>query len=665
MPWIAIVEDEAIVALDISKTLQRRGHEVAGIFDSGEDLLASLETIRPDLILMDVHIKGSLDGIETSAIIHDKYRIPVILLTAHAEADTVARATRSEPYAYILKPFEERELAAAIEVALYRAVMEAKNRDSEEKYRRLFVDGLSAHVLCDSEGLILEANRAFRTLTGMREEEGHGGLSSLFVDPFDWERIKVGLAASGFFPQTELNIRDRGGGIHVVLAQAVRLHSDGRAPDLIQGEFVDLTERRRLEDSLIHAQKMDAVGKLAGGVAHDFNNILTAIIGYADMLAAETELDKTAAEDLHGIRTTAIKAAGLTRQLLAFSRKQPYSPSIFNLNVLVRDSEKMLRRLLPPRITLAVQAYAPQAEVLADSGQIGQALLNLIVNARDAMPEGGSITVRTENRVLSHALDTGRGHVIEAGGYAAVFVADTGPGIPSGLAQSIFQPFFTTKSEGKGTGLGLSIVDSIMRRSKGAVFLEENEAGEEQASSASSVGGPGAKFTLWIPLASELAEGTSVATESANPGNAERLLPPCGQGLPPGKKILIVDDDETIVEVASRMLDRAGFRTIGAVNAGEALLIAESSPASLGLVIADVIMPHMGGETLCQRLVGMIPGLKVLLMSGHPEWIPDSEELGAEGNIFLAKPFTEERLLETVSQVLAARGLFSGASTSR
>ncbi len=667
MPWISIVEDEAIVALDISKTLQRRGYDVAGMYDSGEDLLSSLVIMHPDLVLMDVHIKGKLDGIETAAILHDRYGIPVILLTAHAEADTVARATRAEPFAYILKPFEERELAAAIEIALFKAGMESKLRASEEKYRRLFTDGLTAHALCDLEGTILEANSAFRSLTGSVDEGEETILSSLMEQHSDWERIHSELLDSGVFAQREMRLRGSGGEFKPVLAQAVLIHQAARMPDLVQCEFVDLTERRKLEESLIQAQKMDAVGKLAGGIAHDFNNILTAIIGYADILAVETKLDTVASEDLQGIRSTAVKAIGLTRQLLSFSRRQPYSPSVFDLNALVRDSEKMLRRLLPPIVSLGIQDYATQTEVFADSGQIGQAILNLVINARDAMPDGGSITVRTGNRHIPRSSRPDAGVGLEEGWYACVEVSDTGPGIPDELKPFIFQPFFTTKIEGKGTGLGLSIVDNIMKKARGAVILDDGHWFDESASaSPKKVRGPGARFVLVLPLASGTVPGR---TDVRYADEATRSVAD-GHSLDPevlrGKKVLIVDDDDTLVSIVSRMLVRFGFDTVGASNAGEALLIAESSPESLGIVIADAVLPHMDGESLCVRLAGMVPGIGTLLISGHPEWIPDSDEMKNNGTArhFLMKPFTETQLLESIAHVLEDLP-FSGASTSR
>jgi two-component system cell cycle sensor histidine kinase/response regulator CckA len=618
---------------------------------------------------MDIHIQGKLDGIETSTIIHERYGIPVILLTAHAEADTVARATRSEPFAYILKPFEERELAAAIEVALYKAGMESRIRASEEKYRRLFTEGLSAHALCDSKGRIFEANRAFRNLTGTAAENGEIAVSSVFENPLEWERIRVELGKSGVFSQSEMNIRTSGGEIRPVLAQAVLVRGASRGPDLVQCEFVDLTERRKLEDSLIQAQKMDAIGKLAGGIAHDFNNILTAIIGYADILAAETDLDSVASDDLKGIRSTAVKAIGLTRQLLSFSRKQPYSPSVFDVNVFVRDSEKMLRRLLPPKVSLGIQAYAAHAEVLADSGQMGQAILNLVVNARDAMPEGGSITVRTVNRTLGPPSGASKDNALAEGEYACIEVSDTGPGIPATLRPFIFQPFFTTKSEGKGTGLGLSIVESIMKRSRGAVFLDaegDASSGTRDSSTPRQGRGPGAKFSLLVPLASETASGSEAPVpwgDAAGRSSRDRFLDP---GIMRGRKILIVDDDEEIVSITSRMLARAGFDCLGAPNAGEALLIAESGFASIGIVIADAVLPHMDGESLCARLAGLLPGIGLLLMSGHPEWIPDLDDAKKAGTArhFLAKPFTETQLLESIAQVLRDLPPF-GESTSR
>ena len=298
MPGIAIVEDEYIVALDIKSFLGRSGYAVAGMFSSGDDLLASIESIKPDLVLMDIKIRGSLDGVETAHIVHDKYRVPVVLLTAYADDETIARAKITQPFGYIIKPFEERELKTAIEIALYRSMMEHRLLASEERYRNLFHDGISANFLADLEGRVTEANAAFRALVGIGPEQEPPQLSTLVLERKDFLSF-MGKAASGEkLEPSELKLKSVDGKELFVLANAAPILDQEGCVEGLRGELIDTTERRRLEERFALAQKMEAAGKLAGGIAHDFNNILTAIIGYSNLLADELPEGSAAYEDV-------------------------------------------------------------------------------------------------------------------------------------------------------------------------------------------------------------------------------------------------------------------------------------------------------------------------------------------------------------------------------
>ncbi|MDP3177618.1 MAG: response regulator, partial [Spirochaetaceae bacterium] len=321
MPNIAVVEDESIVALDIKNLLERSGYIVAGMFTSGEDLLARLDELKPDLILMDIKIRGRLDGIETAQLVHERYGTPVVLLTAFADEATVSRAKLSQPLGYVIKPFEERELRTAVEIALYRAAMEAKLRESEERYRSLFNEGITGNFLADPEGRLTDANPAFRKLVGLGPELPLPRLPSLFPDAASWESFRAGILSARKLELAELSMRSIAGTELFVLANAGAVISGDGVVTGIHGELADATERRRLEERLVQAQKMEAVGQLAGGIAHDFNNILTAILGYVNLLADDIPESSEARADLEGIRGAASRATNLTRQLLAFSRR--------------------------------------------------------------------------------------------------------------------------------------------------------------------------------------------------------------------------------------------------------------------------------------------------------------------------------------------------------
>lgn len=457
-----------------------------GLFSSGDEFLAQYESLLPDLVLMDIRIKGSRDGVETARLVNERWKTPVILLTAYSDEETIARAKITQPFGYILKPFEGRELRTAIEIALYRAVMERKLRESEARYRRLFQEGPSANFLADANWTIIEANSAFLRLFCLGEGESIPSLADFFPDEGAWESFRAALIASHKLQFAELSLHGRDQGEIVVFANFALVYDVSGSLAGMQGELIDVTERRRLEERLAQSQKMEAIGRLAGGIAHDFNNVLTAIIGYSNLLADELPQSPEAIEDVEGIKKAAAKASGLTRQLLAFSRRQPISPQSLDLNALVQDMEKMLRRLVSENIAFTLDMGEPSPRIYADSTQLEQILINLVVNARDAMPHGGVIRLatRTESLVSPRAvgLDT-----LAPGAYALLSVGDSGCGIAPEIIDHIFEPFFTTKAVDKGTGLGLSTVYGIARQAGGAIEVVSRP-------------GEGSLFTVWLPI---------------------------------------------------------------------------------------------------------------------------------------------------------------------
>jgi two-component system, cell cycle sensor histidine kinase and response regulator CckA len=622
MPRIAIVEDEYIVALDIKNFLERSGYSVAGVFSSGEELLERFGEIKPDLILMDIKIRGGLDGVETARLVHERHRAPVVLLTAFADDDTIARAKITQPFGYIIKPFEERELKTAIEIALYRAGMERLLLESEERYRNLFHEGISGNFLADGDGRVTEANRAFRALVGIGSDDPLPSLEDLVPDGGALSAFMGTIATGRRLELEELPLRSIDGRDLVVLANATAIYGpDGKVAGT-RGELVDTTERRRLEERLFQAQRMEDAGKLAGGIAHDFNNILTAILGYSNLLADELPSEGAVRDDIEGIRKAAGRAANLTRQLLAFSRRQPFSPRNLDLNGAVQDVERLLRRILPEDVLLSFTLSRRPASIIADPAQIEQILLNLALNARDAMPSGGELRISTSVEFLDSPRAVGI-ETLDAGAYVALGIADTGSGIAPEILDRIFEPFFTTKPKDRGTGLGLSTVYGIARQLGGSVGV-------------ASKPGQGAAFSVWIPYASE--EG---AGEEARP--SESLWPEL-----PAATILFVDDDEAVRALASRLLAKGGHRVLVAANAGEALLIAEGHGNAIDLLVTDTVMPFMDGPSLARRLRAMLPGIGLLFISGHPGKATELESLGG----FLPKPFSEAELALAVTRAL-------------
>jgi len=380
----------------------------------------------------------------------------------------------------------------------------------------------------------------------------------------------------------------------------------------------DVTEHRRLEDDLRQAQKMESVGKLAGGIAHDFNNLLTAIIGYAALAEGEVARGTTLHEWIEQIRRSGEQAATLTSQLLAFGRRQTLRPVDLDLNTVVDDTQKMLGRLIGEQIELVVELSPALVPVRADRSQVEQVLVNLVVNARDAMPRGGRLTIRTMN--------------LDSTG-ASVIVEDTGEGIAPELLHRIFEPFFTTKPLGRGTGLGLATVYGIVKQSGGDIRVE-------------SVPARGSRFTVLLPAA-----GTPVEAAPIDDVAARDFAAPASMA-DTSATVLIVEDDSGVRAFAAQVLRDAGSYVFEANNAAEALAIAANESRPLDLLLTDVVLPGIDGADLAARLRGLRPGLRVLFMSGYtPEEIALTAALGSEDQL-LRKPFLPAALRERVAQAL-------------
>jgi two-component system, cell cycle sensor histidine kinase and response regulator CckA len=489
-------------------------------------------------------------------------------------------------------------------------------------------------------GRIIYGNAAGQQLWGGARYVGIDGFdqfkgwwleSGRQIMPDEWAAARA--IRDGEISLNEL-IRIQGfdGSERVILNSAVPIMGAGGA---IEGAIVlnqDVTDQRaaeealrRSEEQLRQAQKMEAVGQLAGGIAHDFNNLLTAILSYCELLLEEIRQGDPIRGDIEQIRQAGQRAAGLTRQLLAFSRRQVLQPKVFSLNAVVETTEGMLRRLIGADIMLDIRGEPALWHVLADPGQIEQVLVNLVVNARDAMPRGGRILVATENRELK-ADSLIRGNGVRPGTYVALLVRDTGVGIDPAIHARIFEPFFTTKDPGKGTGLGLSTVYGIVQQSGGHITVE-------------SAPGEGATFTVLLPrhLGGEPA-GASKLDRRRLPGGTETLL--------------LVEDEAAVRSSARRLLERQGYTVLEARHGGDALRIVEESGRQIDLVVTDLVMPEMGGKELAERLRAHRPGLKVLFMSGYTEKVIAAGGVMPPNTGFVEKPFTVEQLMRRLREIL-------------
>jgi signal transduction histidine kinase len=383
------------------------------------------------------------------------------------------------------------------------------------------------------------------------------------------------------------------------------------------------------EDRLRHAQKLEAVGRLAGGVAHDFNNLLTAIMGYSELLEARLERDGTSRDFARQIRITGERAASLTKQLLAFSRRQLLMPKVLDLNVVVGELETLLQRVIGEHIRIQIQTRAAEARVRADRGQLEQVILNLGVNARDAMPKGGLLTIATENRtqldfVLEHGFEPSRD------GYVLLVVSDTGCGMDAATKDRIFEPFFTTKAPGKGTGLGLATVYGIVKQSGGGIAVESEPM-------------KGSKFTIYFPReTSPLELSQPDAPALVAPAHAETLL--------------VVEDEEVVRQLICAVLTDVGYTVLCAASPSEAVRLSAQHSGKIEMLVTDIVMPEMHGPTLAQQIVGLRPDVKVLYVSGYSENDISDQGVLEPGLDVLQKPFSKVTLLRKVRDILDGKG---------
>ncbi|MGZ4411174.1 MAG: PAS domain S-box protein [Gaiellaceae bacterium] len=521
-----------------------------------------------------------------------------------------------------------------------RRTAEEGLREAEARYR-LLVEQLPLITYINTpgeRGRWVYLSPQLEDILGYTKEEWIADASG-YVDalhPEDRERVLAerALSAGKGRIASEYRLFAKDGRTVWVRDEAVVQRDLSGKPLYVQGYLLDISpereadlERKRLETQLLHSQKMEAIGRLAGGIAHDFNNLLTAITGYSELIVADLDPASPLARDAEEIKRAAEQAAAMTQQLLAFSRRQVLQPQLMNLNEVVTQIQKMLKRLIGEDIDLVMELASDLSTIRSDRGQIEQVFMNLVVNARDAMPplKGGRVTIRTANVELSEQEASERG--AEPGDYVLLTVADTGEGMDGDTLAHIFEPFFTTKEQGKGTGLGLSTVHGIVEQSGGVVEVE------------SSVD-TGTSFRVYLPVVIE-DEGVSVAALPLGDARGSETL-------------LLVEDEDMVRQLVGRVLRESGYDVHEASSGEEALGLSDSFPGQIDLLVTDVVMPGMSGRVLAEELSLRRPGTRVLFMSGYTEEaIVDHGLPGGEAD-FISKPFTPHELAQKIRTLLDA-----------
>ena len=515
--------------------------------------------------------------------------------------------------------------------AALRAAQEGLRR-SESNFRSLVTNSPYGIFRCDPAGIILDANPAFVHMLGYDFASAlvNRSLGELHRNLAEWSAMSEYFSSRRDFTGMAADFVRKDGGLAVVRLSGRAIH-DGRQITNYELYAEDVTERRTLEQQLRQSQKMEAIGRLAGGIAHDFNNLLMVISGYCEFLLEKVNGDPVLQNPAREIANAAERATSLTRQLLAFSRKQMLTPKILDLNAVVTENARMLTRMIGEDVELVVVPGTELGAVKADPGQVEQVIMNLAVNARDAMPQGGKLTIETGNATLDDAF--ARLHAgARPGEYVKLAITDTGSGMDAETQTQIFEPFFTTKGP-KGTGLGLATVYGIVKQSGGYIRVQSEK-------------GKGATFEVYLPRVTETGEIAAAAPA---------ILP----SKPPQRSetILLVEDESNLRRLACQFLQTQGYKVLEAADGAAAVQICAAHRGDIDLLLTDVIMPGMNGRELAKRLLSLRPTVKVLYMSGYTENTISHNGTLDPGVNLLQKPFNLQALKQRVREVLDSESL--------
>jgi PAS domain S-box-containing protein len=636
-----VVEDEAVVLEDLRDLLTDLGHVVVAATDSGPEAVRLAEEHRPGLALLDIHIRGGIDGIEVARQL-SRLDVPVVFVTANRDTATLDAATATEPFGFVVKPFSERDIRAAVSVALYRHRAERKVRDMEAWLSTTLQSIGDAVLTADVAGRVTYLNAMAEMLTGWTRYEAIGQpLAEVFevrsaagrgpIPQIVEEVLRSGLV---FHLTHEYEVRHRSGRFVPIDDSIAPIRRQDGAVEGVVVVFRDRTTRKRAEEARAafeartrDAQRLESLGLLAGGVAHDFNNLLAVVLSNASLEREEAEPGSPLAEALDTIMTAARRGAGLCKQLLSYAGRGPDAHQALDLGALVHETSALLQVSLPKNVRLVLDLDADVPWVRGDTTQLQQVLMNLVLNAAEALDQRpGQVILRLRQQALDASqLATARvGHDVTPGDYVVLEVEDTGLGMSSALQARIFEPFFTTKPTGRG--MGLAAVLGVVRSHMGVLLLRSAE---------------GQGTTFGVALAPVSRPKTWAAVEVA------RDIAWRGAGT-----VLVAEDEEAVAHATRRILERLGF-AVELVSDGAALVRSYlAAPGRYRLIVTDVTMPELDGLTALRQIRDVYPDAPAVVVTGYSAPSLESTRASRAPTQVVLKPFGVEALREATKRVL-------------
>jgi len=609
---ILIAEDEHLVANDIKGILENFGYQISSVAFEADEVIKEVETNTPDLILIDIKLKGDKDGIHAIEHIHNRFDIPVIYITALTDKETLHRAKKTDPSGYIYKPIDEKELIATIEMALYKHSMLKKIKESERKYRNLFEMSKDAIYITRDE-IIVDVNQAFLDLFKTAKTEIIGtNIRNRYINPEDVNKVKRKMEEQGFVKDFEVRLKKKDGtGINCTATTFLRRGKEGSIVG-IQGIIRDNTKQKELQNQLIQSEKMAAIGTLTSGFAHEFNNLIQIMRGYTEF-AHQTKKIEDMTEALEVVLKISDKSSDIIKDLLSFSSNKTIQKEKADIVGIMESILSLIEDQLEKMNIKIKREYEELHAVDVNKGEIQQVFLNIINNARDAMmPKGGKLEVKIKKENDN----------------ALISIKDTGRGIKKNEMMKLFEPFYTTKreeeNEFKGTGLGLSVSYAIVKRHKGRIEVESEE-------------GKWSVFTVRIPTKTTKEVKTGKKEKTKEKKNSRAL------------KILAVDDEEEIGRMLEKWIIREGHE-FTTVNSGRKA-VNQVKKTNFDIIFLDLVMPGLSGEETLTEIKKISPETKVVIMTGKLKDTQFLEELIHKGaDSYIRKPFTMKEIFDSIKK---------------